>query len=136
MNYLIDVECSLLEESDMDRKYFKWFLEWSKNHSYYLITALDFDGLYECVGKDIIYNAQVVYTEGGRNTYIQARLVEHDDAVADNNIIITSILPEPLTYYGNNVTFGHAITGNGDHFCRVRNWKEAWKYLKEEEECA
>jgi hypothetical protein len=136
MNYLIDVDVALLRDLNMDRKYFSWFLEWSRSHSYYLITSLNFDALYESVGKEIIYNAQVVYTENGKKTYIQSQMVEHDDAVAKDSTTVLYILPEPLTYYGDNIAFGHAVTGNGDHFCRVRNWKEAWKHLKEEELCA
>lgn len=135
MNYLIDADTALIDNGDLNRKYHEWLLEWSKQSSYYLISQLNFDDLYAAIGKELIYNAQAIYANNGRTVYIQGVLVEHDDAVAKDPTRIAYILQEPLTYYGNNVGLGHAITAMGESFCRVCNWKEAWKHLKEEDLC-
>lgn len=133
MNYLIDVDtCLLGGDGNFNRKYHEWFCEWGKKNSYGLITKLDFDALYEAVGKDVIYNAFAVYTDNGAKTYIQSQLIGHDDILAEDAHKVAHILPEPLTYYGNDVTLGHMLTGQGNSFCRARQWKEAWKHLKEE----
>lgn len=135
MNYLIDADDAIIRDGDVDRKYYDWLLEWSRKNQYYLITSRNFDELYAAIGKELIYNAKALYANGGRTVYIQSVLVEHDDALDREPSRLTNILEDPLTYYGNKVDFGHAITSAGLSFCRVRNWKEAWKHLKEEELC-
>lgn len=134
MNYIIDADSTLIEHGDMNQKFYRWFLRWSKKNTYYLITELSYDDLYASVGKDIIYNAQVVYVESGTKVYVQSCLVESDETASAKDYL-PKVLEAPLTYYGNNVPFGHTITAAGHTFCRVRNWKEAWDHLKEEELC-
>lgn len=136
MNYLIDADVTFIDNEDINRKYYEWLSKWSKSNRYYLISKRNFDDLYAAIGKDLVYNAQAVYANSGRTVYIQGRLVEHDDALSQDPSRITAILEDPLTYYGDNIDFGHAVTAIGESFCRVRNWKEGWKHLKEEELCA
>lgn len=135
MNYLIDADVCMIDNDNMNRSYYDWLVEWSKNHNYYIISQRNFDELYEAIGKTLLYNAKAIYANSGRTVYIQSRLVEHDDVLAEDPTRIPVMLEVPLTYYGKDLEFGRAVVGSGQTFCSVRNWKDAWKNLREEDIC-
>jgi hypothetical protein len=136
MNYLIDADVCIANGDDVHRSYYDWLVEWSTKNDYYIISQKNFDDLYSTIGKTLLYNSKAIYANGGRTVYIQSRLVEHDDVLSKDPTRIPVMLEEPLTYYGNDMEFGRAVIGSGQTYCSVRNWKEAWKNLREEELCA
>jgi len=129
MNYLIDADVALITNGQMNQKFYDWMCGWSKHASYYLITQLDFDNLFETIGKTLVYNAQAIYADGGRSIYIHSRLIEHDDAISNDLSKIQYTLPTPLTYYGQSL-YTSLLVGNSYY---ISSWQEFWQKIQEEQ---
>ena len=124
MNYLIDVDQCLVTGTDsMDRKFYFWLCDWSEGKNYYLISNRNFDELYACIGKDLIYRASAVYANGGRTVYIQSRLVEHHDIISSEPSKLADILPPPLRYFGTDLSIGKAVAA---HEGNIAYFVDSW----------
>lgn len=87
--------------------FFYWFVNWSKDKMYYLVSGGDYDKVYKQLGEEIIRNAQATLANAGNAVYIQGKLVMHHEIHLPPDLLL--YLDDVVKYspyphrYGNHI---------------------------------
>jgi len=106
--FLFDVDGVLCNRGEkIDTQFCNFFLEWSKDKEYYIVTGSSREKTVSQIGENILLNAKISYHCLGNNIWIQ-----------DNEVTVNEfeLLPEEYEYLNDAITNSTFTPKTGNHF--------------------
>ena len=87
MNYIFDVDGTLTPSRlPIDKKFKKFFIEWMKDKTVYLVTGSDKEKTIEQIGEEIWNNCTRAYQSCGNAVYEKGKLIRQSDFKLDREL--------------------------------------------------